>query len=209
MSLRAETLPTSARAIQRGDETWYSYLLFGLLNYLLAIQGNVIPFLQVELHLSYRIVSLHSSAIAIGMIVIGLFGERLSRMLGRQKTLWLGAGGMATGAGLLCLAPAAWASIASCGIMGLLSALVPSIVPAFLSDIHKGNRDTAFAEATAISYAFSILAPLATSLCIVLAIGWAEPGCSAVPCPLTGTKRSIKPCCCSGDTAMKRRRSAI
>ena len=106
------------------------------------------------------------------MVVVGLFGEQLSRRIGRQKTLWLGAGGMSTGAILLCLAPAAWASIASCGLMGLLGALMPSVVPALLADIHGERRDAAFAEATAVAYAFAILAPLATSLFLWLAFGW-------------------------------------
>jgi MFS family permease len=158
--------------IRRNAQTWYCYFLLGLLNYLLAIQGNVIPFLQSELHLSYRAVSLHSSAIATGMIVIGLFGERLSRRFGRQMTLWLGAGGMAIGAVLICLAPAAWASIAACGLMGLTGALIPSVVPALLADIHREQRDTAFAEATAVSYAFAILAPLATGFVLWLSLGW-------------------------------------
>jgi fucose permease len=162
----------AAHGIRRGAATWYCYLLFGLLTYLLTIQGNVIPFLQSELHLSYRAVSFHSSAIAAGMIVVGLFGERISRWLGRRKTLSFGAGGMAVGAVLLCLAPEAWASIASCGFMGLLGAMIPSIVPALLADIHGDRRDAAFAEATGVSYAFGILAPLGTSLLLWLAFSW-------------------------------------
>jgi fucose permease len=159
-------------AFNRGAATWYCYLLFGLLTYLMNIQGNVVPFLQSELHLSYRVVSFHASAIAVGMIVVGLFGERFSRLVGRQKGLWLGAGGMAAGAILLCLASTPWASIASCGLMGLLGALVPSILPALLADIQRDHRDTAFAEATAFSYAFAILAALSTSAFIWLALGW-------------------------------------
>ena len=76
---------SGAQRISRGAPTWYCYLLLGLQTYLFNIQGNVIPLLQSELHLSYRVASFHSSAIAAGMIVVGLFGERLSRRLGRQE----------------------------------------------------------------------------------------------------------------------------
>jgi MFS family permease len=130
-----------------------------LQTYLFNIQGNVIPLLQSELHLSYRVASFHSCAIAAGMIVVGLFGERLSRRLGRQVTLCFGAAGMAVGAVLLCLAPATLASIASCGLIGLMGALIVSVVPALLADLHPYRRDTAFAETTAVSCAFGILAP--------------------------------------------------
>ena len=163
---------TGAHGFRRDVQTWFCYLLFGLLNYLLTIQGNVIPFLQSELHLNYRTVSLHSSAIAVGMIAVGLFGERVSRRLGRQTTLRLGAGGMALGAALLCVSPAAWASIASCGLMGLMGALIPSVVPALLADLHRDRRDTAFAEAAGVSNAFGILAPLATGALLWSAFGW-------------------------------------
>ena len=37
------------------------------------------PFLQAEFALSYRAVSLHSSAIAVGIILVGLLGDRVRR----------------------------------------------------------------------------------------------------------------------------------
>ena len=40
--------------IKRGPVTWYCYMMTGFFMYLLAIQGNIIPFLRSELHLSLR-----------------------------------------------------------------------------------------------------------------------------------------------------------
>jgi fucose permease len=79
---------------------------------------------------------------------------------------------MAVGAVLLCLAQATLASIASCGLIGLMGALIVSVVPALLADLHPYRRDTAFAEATAVSCAFGILAPLASGLFLWLILGW-------------------------------------
>ena len=51
--------------------TWYCWLLTGFYLYSVNLQGNVVPFLQAEFALSYRAVSLHSSAIAVGIILVG------------------------------------------------------------------------------------------------------------------------------------------
>src|SRR5271157_1994517 len=104
MSANAAALP-AAGAFIRGPATWYGWLLIGAYTYFLNVQGNIVPFLQDEFVLSYRVVSLHSSAIATGIILVGLFGERVTRGLGRRKTLWVAVGGLAAGAILLCLSP--------------------------------------------------------------------------------------------------------
>ena len=154
--------PTPA-AFVRMPATWYGYLLIATQIYLFNVQGNVIPFLQAEFALSYRVVSLHSSAIALGVIVMGLFGNRISEPLGRRVSLWLGAGALATGALLLCVSPAAWASISSCFIMGLGGGLIPSVVPAVMADLHGEQRGKAFAEQAILAYTFAIVGPLASA----------------------------------------------
>lgn len=156
----------------RGAATWYSYLLIGTFIYLLNVQGNVIPFLQSEFALSYRVVSLHSSAIAIGVVIVGFLGERVTRRLGRRLSLWLGAGGLATGAFLLCLSPAPWMSIASCLLIGLFGSLLPSVVPAIMADLHGERRDQAFAEQAILAYAFAVVGPLLTGYFVTNGLGW-------------------------------------
>ena len=130
------------------------------------------PFLQAEFALSYRAVSLHSSAIAAGIILVGLFGDRVEARLGRRKTLWLGIAGLAGGGILLCLAPAPWASLLSCFLMGLLGGLLPAIVPAVLADLHGERRAQAFAGQAIVAYAFGLAAPLAAALAIWAELGW-------------------------------------
>ena len=158
--------------MRRDLATWYSYLALGFFTYLLTIQGNILPFLKVELDLSYRVVSLHSAAIAAGMIAVGLFGDRVVRGYSRRVALALGAAGAASGAILLCIAPSAWASIASCALIGAIGALIPAVVPALLADLHGARRHVAITEASAASYAFAIMAPLMTGLSIALFAGW-------------------------------------
>lgn len=156
----------------RGPLTWLAYLLISFFTYLLNIQGNIMPFLQAELELGYAAVSLHPSATAVGMVLAGLTAERVARVLGRGRTLALGGLGASAGAVLLCMAPAAWASIASCLVIGALGALIPCLVPALLAEAHGANRHRALAECGAMTYAFAIMAPLMVGLTTALGLGW-------------------------------------
>src|SRR5437667_369485 len=49
---------------------------------------------------------------------------------------------------------------------------IPGTVYAVLADAHGDHNDVAIAECMALCYAFAILAPLTTSLCIGLSLGW-------------------------------------
>lgn len=168
----ATTAPAPAAAMRRDAATWYGYLLLGFFTFLLNIQGNILPYLRAELELSYRAAALHSSAIALGMILVGLFGERVIQRLGRARGLAFGSAGAALAATALCLAPAAWASIAACFVMGFCGALIASVAPAMLADIHGRHRDRAIAEMGAACYAFAVLAPLAMGGSLALGLGW-------------------------------------
>ena len=165
--------PRAAAAVmRRNGATWYGYLLLGFFTFLLNIQGNILPFLQRELAIGYGVAALHSSAIAAGMIVTGLLGERVVGRLGRRRTLALGGFGAALGAILLCLASTAWASIAACFVLGVTGSLVPTVVPAMLADIHGRHRDRALTELSAACYAFAVTAPLAMGAALALGLGW-------------------------------------
>jgi MFS family permease len=152
--------------------TWYSWLLTGFYLYSVNLQGNAVPFLQAEFALSYRAVSLHSSAIAAGIILVGLFGDRVEARLGRRRTLWLGIGGLSGGSTLLCLAPAPWASISACFLMGALGGLLPAIVPAVLADLHGARRAEAYAGQAIVAYVFGLAAPLIAGAAIWAELGW-------------------------------------
>ena len=164
--------PLDAGAFVRGPATWYSWLLTGAFIFLFNVQGNVVPFLQEEFALSYRAVSLHSSGFAMGIIVVGLFGERVSRRFGRRRTLWLSVGGLAAGAVFLCLSPAPPASIASCFVIGLFGTFIPAVTMALLADIHGERRAEAYAGQAIFAYVFGIAAPAVTGLFVWWGLGW-------------------------------------
>lgn len=159
-------------ALRRDAATWHGYLLLGFFTFLLNIQGNILPFLRVDLALGYGTAALHSSAIAAGMIVTGLMGDRLIARLGRAATLRLGGLAAVAGAVMLCLSPTAWASIPACFLFGVGGSLLPAIVPAMLADIHGRQRDRALTELSAACYVFAVMAPLAVAGALWLGLGW-------------------------------------
>ena len=173
--MNAGSLDVAVRTGGRDAVTWYCYLLLGYLTYLLSIQGNILPFLREELGLSYRAASLHTSAIAVGILVVGLLGDRAVTRLGRRAMLMVSGLGAALATILLTLSPAAPASIASCFLIGLFGGFIPVMVPAILSDIFGSRRDIAFAESNAMSYAFAIMAPLLSGLAAWLGWSWRMP----------------------------------
>ncbi|MEX0851849.1 MAG: MFS transporter [Bauldia sp.] len=168
----------------RDAATWYGYLALGAFTYLISIQGNIIPFLKAELDLSYRAVSLHTSGIAVGLLVIGLLGDRLVSAFGRRTMLRVGLLGGGLAMALLTLAPAASVSVATCVLFGLLGAFVPAVVPALLSDIYGERREVAFTESNAVAYAFAIMAPLIAGTAV-----WAGWNWRVVP--LVGTLAAV------------------
>jgi MFS family permease len=171
MTALSERAPARA-GITRGPATWYAYLLLGYFTYFNTSQGNIIPFLQAELALSYGAVSLHASATACGLLVIGLTGDRIIARFGRRRMLIFGALASAIALTALAFAPSVYATVASCFFMGLTGAFIPAIVSALLSDIYGDSRDIALTEANAMCYAFAIAAPLLAALAVWAGWSW-------------------------------------
>ena len=132
--------------MRRGPVTWYCYLLLGFFTFTLTIQGNVLPFIKAGLDLSYGIASLHSSAVAAGMVLVGLLGDRFVRRAGRGFGLRLGTAAVIAGLLLMAGAPSVWVSLAGCLLIGVLGALIPAIVFAVLSDVQGEYRASAYNE---------------------------------------------------------------
>lgn len=158
--------------IRRDRLTWSAYLALAQFTFFLNIQGNIIPFLKDEFDLSYRVVTLHPAAVAAGLIVSGLFGERLTRRHGRLWSMMAGLIGMALGAVAIILAPHPIVSILGCFLMGAVGCLILIVVPTLLADWHGANRSVAIGEANGISYVASLTAAMAVGLFVAVGFGW-------------------------------------
>ncbi len=164
--------PSVPAPIRRDRLTWAAYLALAQFTFFLNIQGNIIPFLKDEFDLSYRVVTLHPAAVAAGLIVCGLFGERLTRRYGRLWSVMLGLAGMALGAVAIIAAPHPAVSILGCFLMGAVGCLVLIVVPTLLADWHGANRSVAIGEANGISYVASLTAAMAVGLFVAIGFGW-------------------------------------
>jgi fucose permease len=156
--------------LMRGRATWYAYLGLGYQTLMATSQGNILPFLKTDLGLTYSQASLHPSAVAVGMLIVGSAGGRVVDRLGRTATMAYGVLGTALGATLLCLATTVWQSVAACLVLGIFSSFMPAMTSAILYDLHGRKRDIAYAESNAICYAFAITSPLVIAL--TSALGW-------------------------------------
>src|SRR5512133_2758005 len=127
--------------------TWLAYFLLAFFGYLLNILGPITPFLKHELGLSYTVSSLHFTAFAVGMLLVGFFGHNVIQRIGRRRALWLGAFGMSASALILILGQTAALTIAASLCMGLIGSLILVIIPSALSDQHHESRAVAISEA--------------------------------------------------------------
>jgi fucose permease len=159
-------------SFQRTRATWLAYLLLAFFSYFLNLLGPITPFLKQEMGLSYTVASLHFTAFAFGILLVGLLGERVVRRLGPWTAQWLAAGGMGAGALLLMVGTHPLVTIASAFLAGLVGSLILSVIPASLSDQYGEQRAIALAEANVVSSLLGTSAPLLVGWLAQTQAGW-------------------------------------
>jgi len=149
-----------ARTFYRDRFTWLAYLSLAFYAYFLNVLGPITPFLKEELQLSYTLSSLHFTAFAVGILLIGLSGHLLVQRIGRWRSLWIGIIGMSLSGLILLVGKNPVITIGASFLMGLIGSLILAIVPAALSDQHGELRAIAISEANMISSIVATAAPL-------------------------------------------------
>ncbi|GER90919.1 MFS transporter [Dictyobacter vulcani] len=166
------TLSSAQQPFVRNRFTWLSYLLMAAYCYLQVSPGSIVPFLHAEMHLNYTIDSLHVSSLAVGLILSGLFGDRITRILGRQSMLWLCVAGLCVGGLLLMLAYHPLVSISGILCIGFCGCTVSNIVQSALSDYYGSQRTIAITEANTIACLGSVTGPLILGMFLSTWLGW-------------------------------------
>jgi fucose permease len=144
----------------RSRFTWLAYLMIAFYGYYINILGPITPFLKDELNLNYTISSLHFTAFAVGILLMGLSGHLVIMRLGRRRSLWLGAFGMGLSALVLIAGQTPVITIGASFVMGWVGSLILTIVPSALSDAHTELRAVAISEANVVSSIVAAIAPL-------------------------------------------------
>src|SRR5512133_141186 len=160
------------RTFHRDRFTWLAYFSLAFYGYFLNILGPITPFLKDELKLSYTVSSLHFTAFAVGILIIGVSGHLVIQRLGRGRSLWVGAIGVSLGALLLASGRNPVITIGASFLMGLVGSLILVIIPSALADEHGEQRAVAFSEANVISSLVATAAPLLVGWCTALPGGW-------------------------------------
>src|SRR5512138_2490981 len=160
------------RTFHRDRFTWLAYFSLAFYAFFLNVLGPITPFLKEELRLSYTVSSLHFTAFAMGILMIGVGGHWLIQRIGRTRSLWLGMIGISLSALFLLAGRNPVVTIGASFLMGLIGSLILAIVPAALSDQHGEMRAVAISEANVISSVVAAAAPLLVGWFAPLAGGW-------------------------------------
>lgn len=152
--------------------TWVLYILLALYAYFINIPGPITPFLRDELGLSYTATSLHFSAFAVGILVVGLAGHLVIDRIGRRFSLAVGAIGLGLGALLLVIGRNPVVTVAAIFLMGCVGSLILAVVPPALSEEHGENSAVAISEANVLSSIVAAAAPLLVGWLAGFWIGW-------------------------------------
>ena len=136
-----------------------TYGLVGYFAFMETVLGPIMPFLRTELDIDYTTASLHFSAFALGAVLLGLFGDRLSAV-GEARLPLGGAFVMSVGAVFLVSVPSPWGTVPGAFVMGLSGALVIVTSQALLSDRHGEFGAVAVTESNITASACAIAAPL-------------------------------------------------
>lgn len=169
-----------ARPYRRDTITLFLLATTGMHRAVFHSMGAVMPALRKDLDISATLTNAHVSAIAIGMMSMGLLAERIASRIGRRSAIWLGMCGIVLGMLLLALAPSAWLTLpVALLFIGAAGSLVVALTPAALSDYQPEHRAVALAESSVVSSVIGGIVPATVGLSQRFGFGWG--GASAVP----------------------------
>ena len=172
-----------ARPYRRDTITLFLLATTGMHRAVFHSMGAVMPALRKDLNISATLTNAHVSAIAIGMMSMGLLADRIASRIGRRSAIWTGMGGIVLGMLLLALAPSVWLTLPVALLFsGAAGSLVVALTPAALSDYQQEHRAVALAESSVVSSVIGGIVPATVGLSQRLGFGWG--GASAAPLAL-------------------------
>jgi MFS family permease len=140
-------------------------------SYLLNGMGAILATIQEEQGVSRAEVGLYPSLFALGLIVVGLLGDRLILRLDRQLALRLAVVGAIASAWLLAV-PDRTVSLVAAAIMGASGALMITLTPVIIAALHPRRIVAIFGEFQAANSASSVVAPVLIGAALGLGLGW-------------------------------------
>ena len=159
-------------SFHRDRPTLYSYSTVAGHVWTMYAMGPVLLLLRDERGLSRGMSSLHSTAFAIGVILIGIIGARTQDALGRSRSIttgsvFVGLGGL----GLVLLQPPALTLLCAFA-MGIGGSTILNAVNAFLALHHHESSAAALSESQGIGIAAGLLSPMALGAAVDAGVNW-------------------------------------
>jgi MFS family permease len=149
-----------------------SYLDQAAIGYLIYMVGAVTAFLAAALALSDAQAGLHSSAMAVGMIVASLLSHRLDERFGTRAVHFTGLAVSLLGALIMAWAPTFGVTLTGAAGVGLGCGLLLGHVNAAVSASGGVRALIQFTRSTLVSMLLSVTVPVVIGLGIAIGAGW-------------------------------------
>ncbi len=107
------------RTADPARDGWPSYVAIAAVGYVVYGVGAITPYLRLQLGLSDALVGLHSSALAVGLILSGAMAAALDRRFGEARVRAGAIVGLVVAMGALAAAPALAVTLAAALLVGL------------------------------------------------------------------------------------------
>ena len=158
--------------LQRDRLTLFSYLMTAAYVWGLYGLGPALLLLRDETGMTRTVSSLHSSAIATGVFLVGVVGAAITHRLGRGRTITLGSAGAALGICLIAFGGAPNVSIPGAFVLGFGGSLLLNGVASFLTEHHGALGANAIGEQNGIGVTAGLLAPMALGVFVSAGLNW-------------------------------------
>ncbi len=162
----------NAVALKRKRSTWISYGQASAFGWFIYGLGPAMVLLSDEQGTTPVVMSLHTSAMALGTIISGALTPAFVVRWGRGRLLRVAGLGIALGISLLVFAPNTYVSLSATFLTGIFSAAAVTTTSSFLSHEHGPASPIALSEANAGAALTGLLSPLIIGALVGAGFGW-------------------------------------
>ena len=165
-------IPGQTVTLHRDRATWLIYTQLSLFAFFLYTFAPTITLLRDEEHVRDAVAALHSTAYAIGVVVVGLLAARTVARIGRERATWFFLGALCFSIALYASVPLLPLTLLGALLCGGAGAGVVTAVGSALMDRHGSAGPAAVTEANALAAAAGLIGPLAVGGAVSVGIGW-------------------------------------
>jgi MFS family permease len=158
--------------IESRRDAWPSYATIATIGYVIYGIGAIAPYLGSQLGLSDGEVGLHSTALAVGLVVAGSIAAGLDRLIGEVAVRALAIAGLAVAVVALAIAPAFAVTLGASILVGFGTGTLLAYANAILAQ--PGGRPARLRVARANVWAMvaAFACPLALATAVTLGVPW-------------------------------------